>query len=54
MRTLPLLVIALLLAACGGDKPDARTTPGESQVAAKAVADVDGAMADARTPAPQK
>ncbi len=58
IRALPLLLL-LALAACGGDKPDARTTPEESKVAAKAVADVDAAMAEARlaptapaTPAP--
>jgi hypothetical protein len=50
-RLLILVVPALLLAGCGGN-PDARKTDGEAALAAKAVADVDGAMADAQTPAP--
>ncbi len=52
MRLLPPLAVALALAltACGGEKPVAPSTPGESKVAAKAVADVDAAMAEAREP----
>jgi hypothetical protein len=41
----PLLPV-LLLIGCGGN-PDARKTDGEAAQSAKAVADVDGAMADA-------
>ncbi len=50
---LPLL---LLLAACGGDNPDKRSTPAESKLTDKAVADVTGAMQDATQapPAPAK
>ncbi|MFZ4689725.1 MAG: hypothetical protein ACOYLS_10855 [Polymorphobacter sp.] len=56
MRFMPLILAAFVLAACGKD-PDARTTKAESNLAAKAVADVDAAMADANkakppTPAP--
>jgi hypothetical protein len=48
-RLVPLLFIAL--AACTAD-PDARTTADEGKLTAKAVADVDAAMADAgATPA---
>jgi hypothetical protein len=50
MRAYSFIAIALLVGACGGDKPDARATPGESKVAAKAVADVDAAMAEAQAP----
>ena len=46
-----LITPALLLAGCGGN-PDARKTDGEAALAAKVVADVDGAMADARAAAP--
>ena len=42
-RTLPFLLLAL--AACTAD-PDARTTADEGKLTAKAVADVDAAMAD--------
>lgn len=45
------LLALLALAACGSD-PDKRTTPQESKVTAKAIADVDGAMADARNAKP--
>ena len=45
MRFLPLLIL-LFLAACDKD-PDKRTTVPESQVTAKAVADVDAAAAEA-------
>ena len=50
MRALVLLAL-LILAACGSD-PDKRTTPQEGKVTAKAIADVDGAMADARLAKP--
>ncbi len=50
MRAYPFIAIALLVGACGSDKPDERATPGESKVAAKAVADVDAAMAEAEAP----
>ncbi|MBC7521916.1 MAG: hypothetical protein H7268_12595 [Sandarakinorhabdus sp.] len=50
-RLVVLIVPAMLLAGCGGN-PDARKTDGEAALAAKAVADVDGAMADAKAPAP--
>ena len=50
MRAFALLAL-LTLAACGSD-PDKRTTPQEGKVTAKAVADVDGAMADARNAKP--
>jgi predicted outer membrane protein len=43
----PALLLLLILAACGQDDPDARVTPGESKVTAKAVADVDAATAAA-------
>jgi len=46
-RTLPFLLLAGL-AACTAD-PDARTTADEGKLTAKAVADVDAAMADAGT-----
>ncbi len=45
LRALSLIAL-LALAACGND-PDKRTTAQEGQVTAKAVADVNGAMADA-------
>ncbi|WP_426162959.1 hypothetical protein [Sandarakinorhabdus sp. DWP1-3-1] len=45
------LLAALALAGCDDD-PDKRTTPQESRVTAKAVADVDAAMADARKARP--
>lgn len=51
MRRLALLTAILALAACDKN-PDERTTKGESRVAAKAVADVDAAMAQARTARP--
>ncbi len=50
MRALPLILL-FALAACGSD-PDKRTTPQEGKVTAKAVADVDAAMADARKAPP--
>ncbi len=45
------LLSCLALAGCDDD-PDKRTTPQESRVTAKAVADVDAAMADARRARP--
>jgi hypothetical protein len=51
-RLAVLIGAAALLANCGGS-PDERKTDGEAALAAKAVADVDGAMADARGVAPQ-
>jgi uncharacterized protein YcfL len=48
MRCLAFLV-ALLLAACGSN-PDTRVSDGEAKLAAKAVADVDAARADAAHP----
>lgn len=42
-----LLTILMFLAACDGADPDARTSPEESRVAAKAIADVDAATAAA-------
>lgn len=50
MRAFALLAL-LALAACGSD-PDKRTTPQEGKVTAKAIADVDAAMADARRAKP--
>lgn len=47
MRLPPALLLVLALTACGSD-PDARSTGAESRVTAKAVADVDAAMAEAR------
>ena len=47
----PLLLLAL--AACTAD-PDARTTADEGRLTAKAVADVDAAMADAGAKPPAK
>jgi hypothetical protein len=45
------LIALLLVTACGSD-PDARQAPEEDRLTAKAVADVDAAMAEARgTPA---
>ena len=46
-----LLALLTLLAACGDD-PDARKTSGENEVTARAVADVDAAMDDARAAKP--
>lgn len=51
MRLQSLLAFTLVLAACGSD-PDARKSVEEDQLTAKAVADVEGAMADTR-PAPR-
>lgn len=46
MRSLPaILALALLLVACSKD-PDARKSVAEDRLTAKAVADVEGAMAD--------
>jgi hypothetical protein len=50
-HVLPLIALTLVLTACGKD-PDARSTAGEGQLTAKAVADVDGAVADAQKTAP--
>lgn len=50
MRAFALLAL-LSLATCGSD-PDKRTTPQEGKVTAKAIADVDGAMADAQKAKP--
>ena len=50
-HALPLIALALVLTACGKN-PDARSTAEEGQLTAKAVADVDGAMADAQKAAP--
>jgi hypothetical protein len=47
MRALPLLLALLLVAACSKD-PDAPATGSEGELTAKAVADVDAAMAEAR------
>ncbi len=44
------LALALLLTACGSN-PDAAKSDGEARVAAKAVADVDAARAEANAPA---
>jgi hypothetical protein len=51
MIRLPALLCLVTLAACGSD-PDARTTTAENAVAAKAIADVDAAMAEARRARP--
>jgi uncharacterized OsmC-like protein len=50
-RLVPLLLLAL--AACTAD-PDARNTADEGQLTAKAVADVDAAMADTGAKPPAK
>ncbi len=50
-RLVPLLLFAL--AACTAD-PDARATADEGRLTAKAVADVDAAMADAGAKPPAK
>ena len=50
-RLVPLLLLAL--AACTAD-PDARIPADEGRLTAKAVADVDGAMADAGAKPPAK
>lgn len=47
MRAILPLTLLLLATACGSD-PDERATTGESDLAAKATADVDAAMAEAR------
>lgn len=47
MRATPLLFALLLVTACGKD-PDAPATGSEGELTAKAVADVDAAMAEAR------
>lgn len=47
MRRAPLLVVLALLASCGKD-PDERVTSNEAGLTAKAVSDVDAAMAEAR------
>jgi hypothetical protein len=47
MRAILPLTLLLLATACGSD-PDERATTGESDLTAKAVADVDAAMAEAR------
>ena len=47
MRNLLTLALPLLVAACGGSDEPAGT-PATGTVTAKAVADVDGAMADAQ------
>ena len=49
-----LLLPALLLLAACGETADTRITAQESQVAAKANADVEAAMAEAGAPAPEK
>jgi hypothetical protein len=49
MRTGLALVTLLMLAGCGSD-PDARSAPEEDRLTAKAVADVEAAMAEARGP----
>lgn len=52
MKRFALLAFVAILAGCGTD-PETPATPGESRVTAKAVADVDAAMAEARrAPAP--
>ncbi len=51
MRPALALTALLVLSACGGN-PDTRTTADEARVSAKAVADVDAAMADARAAQP--
>jgi hypothetical protein len=47
-----LLLPSLVLVAACGNNPDERATSGESQLASKAVADVDAAMAEARRAPP--
>jgi hypothetical protein len=47
MRRAPLLLVLALLASCGKD-PDERVTSNEAGLSAKAVSDVDAAMAEAR------
>jgi hypothetical protein len=47
LRPILPLTLLLLATACGSD-PDERATTGESDLSAKAVADVDAAMAEAR------
>ena len=47
MRRAPLLILVVLLASCSKD-PDERVTSNEADLTAKAVADVDAAMAEAR------
>jgi hypothetical protein len=47
------LVALLFVAGCGSD-PDARQAPEEDRLTAKAVSDVDAAMAEARGPAAAK
>ena len=53
MRILPALFVALLLVTACGKNPDARKSVAEDTLTAKAVADVDGAMADTQPPAAQ-
>lgn len=43
-----LVVLALLLAACNSSKPEAASNGAEARVIAKADADVDAALAEAR------
>jgi len=47
MRAILPLALLLVITACGSD-PDERKTSGESELTAKAVADVDAAMAEAK------
>jgi hypothetical protein len=47
MRAILPLTLLLFITACGSD-PDERATTGESDLSAKATADVDAAMAEAR------
>jgi hypothetical protein len=47
MRQSLVLIALLFVAGCGSD-PDARKAPEEDRLTAKAVADVDAAMAEAR------
>lgn len=51
-RLAAIVAAALLLGSCGSS-PDDRKTDGEAALTAKAVADVDGAIADARGAAPK-
>lgn len=46
-----LALLAALLTGCGGKDPDARKTPDEDRLTAKAVADVDAALAEINPPA---
>jgi hypothetical protein len=53
MRCFLPLTVLLLVAGCGSD-PDARKAPEEDRLTAKAVSDVDAAMAEARGPTPAR